>query len=115
MRRRSASPEAETMSYCPPPPPAMSETISLEDPAYLELTWQPVCFSNGCTQSGCVYPSQAMRFSWPSVFPIEVGTAASCIGGFRPATAPLPPPVDEGPGPAEPQPDNSMPTARTAV
>ena len=41
------------MSYWPPPPLAISDTISLEEPAYLAFTWQPVGFSNGLTHSGC--------------------------------------------------------------
>jgi hypothetical protein len=31
---------------------AISETISFDEPAYLALTWQPVCASKGFTQSG---------------------------------------------------------------
>ena len=50
--RRLASPDAETMSYWPPPW-RISVTISSEEPAYLACTSQPVCFSNGFTHSGC--------------------------------------------------------------
>ncbi len=50
--RRSASPEEETMSYWPPPPFFISETISSDEPAYLALTVQPVCCSKGLTQDG---------------------------------------------------------------
>ena len=53
MSRRSASPDAETRSYWPPPPFAISDTISLEDPAYFVLTWQPVACWNGFTHWGC--------------------------------------------------------------
>ena len=52
MSRRSASPDADTMSYWPPPPLAIRDTISLEEPAYLALTWQPVACSNGFTHWG---------------------------------------------------------------
>ena len=41
------------MSYWPPPW-RMSVTISSDEPAYLRLTLQPVCCSNGLTHSGCV-------------------------------------------------------------
>ena len=41
------------MSYWPPPPLAISATISSEVLAYLAFTWQPVCCSNGLTHSGC--------------------------------------------------------------
>ena len=52
MRRRSASPDADTRSYWWPPPLAISETISLEDPAYFTFTWQPVAVWNGLTHCG---------------------------------------------------------------
>src|SRR5436305_1002376 len=42
MSRRLASPEAETMSYCDPPPCRMSVTISSDEPAYFAFTLQPV-------------------------------------------------------------------------
>src|SRR6266540_1970055 len=71
--RRSASPEADTRSYWPPPPLRMSATISSDEPAYLALTLQPVCCSNGLVQSGCAYPSHATRLSWPSPGPMLVG------------------------------------------
>src|SRR6266487_7166525 len=73
MSRRSASPEAETRSYWPPPPLRMSATISSEEPAYLAFTLQPVCCSNGLAQSGWAYPSHATRLSWPSPGPMLVG------------------------------------------
>ncbi len=47
MRRREASPEAETASYSPV---FISLTISSELAATLELTLQPVCFSKSPTQ-----------------------------------------------------------------
>jgi hypothetical protein len=46
--RSEASPEAETASYWPV---FMRLTISSEVPATLVLTLQPVCVSNGVTQS----------------------------------------------------------------
>src|SRR5947209_13998429 len=101
MRRRSASPDAETRSYWPPPPLAISDTISLEDPAYFALTWQPVAASNGLTHCGWAYPSHAIRLSFPSVLPTEVGTGALASGAFSPEV-PLDPPVDELP-PLDPQ------------
>ena len=42
------------MSYWCPPPLAMSETISEDDPAYFTLTWQPVAVSKGLTHWGWV-------------------------------------------------------------
>src|SRR3954454_15170951 len=86
MRRRLASPEAETMSYCEPPPWRMSVTISSEEPAYLACTWQPVCFWKGLTHCGCVDPSHATRLSRPSPGPIFVGR-------FEAALPPPPPPL----------------------
>src|SRR5476651_244359 len=86
MSRRSASPEAETRSYWPPPPLFISETISLDVPAYFALTWQPVCASNSFTHSGCVYPSHAMMFSLPSPFPMTVNVAMLRVGGWGPDT-----------------------------
>jgi hypothetical protein len=50
--RRSASPDEDTMSYWPPPPFFMSETISSEVFAIFPFTWHPVCCSKGFTQSG---------------------------------------------------------------
>src|SRR5512143_3052815 len=52
----------------------MRLNMSFDEPAYFELTLHPVCFSNGLTQSGCVYPSQATSVSFPSPFPMVVGT-----------------------------------------
>src|ERR1700757_3555192 len=85
MRRRSASPDADTMSYCPPPPFAISDTISLDVPANLAFTWHPVCCSKGFTHAGSVYPSQAMRLSLPSPFPMLVSGARSAVGTLSPA------------------------------
>src|SRR6266702_2240519 len=83
--RRSASPEEDTMSYWPPPPFFISETISSELPAYFALTWQPVCCSNGFTQTG---------LRWPSPLPIFLSTGRPAVGTLCPAT----------PGPCVPPP-----------
>src|SRR6516225_8374493 len=83
--RRSASPDEDTMSYWPPPPFFISETISSELPAYFALIWQPVCFSNGFTQSGSRYPSQAIRLSCPSPLPIVFSTGMFAVGTVCPA------------------------------
>src|SRR5215472_7074551 len=93
--RRSASPEEDTMSYWPPPPFFMSETISSELPAYFALTWHPVCCSNGFTQSGFRYPSQAIRLSWPSPLPIFLSTGRFAVGTDCPAVPEpdVPPPL----------------------
>ena len=58
MSRSVASPEAETPSYWPV---RINVTISSDVLPILTLTWQPVCFSNGVTQStfGSVEPSSA--------------------------------------------------------
>src|SRR5438093_13098610 len=69
IRRRLASPEAETASYCPV---RMSVTISSEEPPYLARTLQPVALVNGFTHWGWVYPSHAIRLRAPSPFPILV-------------------------------------------
>ena len=53
MRRRLASPEAETRSYWPPPPPpfaCMSANIWFDVPASLRWMVQPVFCSNGCAK-----------------------------------------------------------------
>src|SRR5215472_18968025 len=89
--RRSASPDDDTMSYCPPPPFAMSATISSEVLAYFALIMQPVCFSNGLTHSGCRYPAQAIRFRWPSPLPIVFSTGRFAVGTAPLGLPPLPP------------------------
>src|SRR5256886_8274360 len=76
IRRRLASPDAETRSHCPPPPPPpvrISETIWFDEPASLRWILQPVCFSNGLRQPGSAYPGHSIRLSAPSPLPIEVG------------------------------------------
>ena len=57
-RRRVASPDADTPSYWPV---FIKVTISSDVLAVFVLTWQPVFFSNGVTQStfGSVEPSSA--------------------------------------------------------
>ena len=55
IRRRLASPEAETRSHWPPPPPPparMRETISLDEPASLRWIMQPVWLSNFFANDG---------------------------------------------------------------
>src|ERR1700675_428063 len=81
MRRRSASPDAETMSQLPPPPSFMRLTISSDEPAGCWLTLQPVAAVNGSTHDLSAYPSHRTRFSWPSPAPIEVGGAIFAVGG----------------------------------
>src|ERR1700674_4166602 len=81
MRRRSASPEAETMSQLPPPPSFMRLTISSDEPAGCWLTLQPVAAVNGSTHDLSAYPSHRTRFSWPSPVPIEVCGATFAVGG----------------------------------
>src|SRR5437899_596203 len=73
MSLRLASPDADTMSYWPPPPCLMRVTISSDVPAYFAWILQPVCLWNGLTHWGCRYPSQATMVSLPSPFPIFVG------------------------------------------
>src|SRR3954470_4307773 len=73
MRRSAASPDAETPSYCAPPPCRMSVTISSDEPANFECTWQPVAFTNGLTHCLYVYPSHWVRFGCPPPLPIDVG------------------------------------------
>src|SRR5581483_7767964 len=86
MRRRSASPDAETMSHCPPPPFAIRLTISSDDCASCTLSLQPVCCSNdavdGCVHVLSTYPGQSIRFSAPSPVPIESSGFMSAVGGF---------------------------------
>src|SRR3954468_7093816 len=69
IRRRLASPDAETASYWPV---RISVTISSDEPPYFALTLQPVAFVNGFTHRCFLLPSHAIRFSWPSVLPTFV-------------------------------------------
>src|SRR6266496_4063396 len=86
MSRRVASPDADTPSYWPV---FINCTISSDVLPILTFTLQPVCCSNGCTQSTfgsfwplSAYPAQAMMFSAPSPLPTEVAIAT--LGGLRP-------------------------------
>ncbi len=86
IKRKEASPEAETTSYSPP---RMSWTISSLVAPTLRLTLQLVSFSKAVTQSasGLVEPSstnpaQATMLTWPSESPIEV--AAGMSGTWMP-------------------------------
>src|SRR5215472_5284379 len=88
--RRSASPDEDTMSYWPPPPSFISETISSELPAYLAFTVHPVCCWKGLTHLGSRYPSQAMRLSCPSPLPTFCSTGRLAVGTVCPEV--LPPP-----------------------
>src|SRR5919204_1457823 len=93
MRRRLASPEAETMSYWPPPPPPpvrMSATIWFEDPASLRFTLQPVCLSNGLRHCGSAYPGHSIRLSVRSALPIDVGRFDFLPADFLPPLLPQP-------------------------
>src|ERR1700674_4422998 len=81
MRRRSASPDAETMSQLPPPPSFIRLTISSEEPAGCWVTLQPVAAVNGSTHDLSAYPSQRTRFSAPSPAPIEVCGFVFAVGG----------------------------------
>src|SRR5918911_5091070 len=75
MRRRLASPEADTRSYWPPPPPppvCMSATISFDEPASLRWILQPVVFSKRFAKLGSEYAGHSIRFSRPSPLPIFV-------------------------------------------
>src|SRR5215468_5165897 len=101
--RRSASPDEDTMSYWPPPPFFMSETISSEVFAIFPFTWHPVCCSNGFTQSGSRYPAQAIRLSWPSPLPTFWSTGRWAVGTLSPAVPDpcgVPPPLLLLPQPA---------------
>src|SRR3954470_7534013 len=99
MRRRVASPDADTPSYCPP---FMSVTISSEEPATLLLTLQPVAFVNGVTQSGSpdllppmAWPAQRTRSPSPSPAPTDFWTGTEGGAGC--------------PAPADPPPDVLLP------
>src|SRR5258708_40166721 len=81
MRRRSASPEADTMSQLPPPPSFMRLTISSDEPAGCWLTLQPVAAVNGSTHDLSASPSHRTRFNAPSPAPIEVGGLMFAVGG----------------------------------
>src|SRR5487761_646546 len=111
MSCRAASPEAETMSYWPPPPPAMRVTISSDEPAYFAVTWQPVVFSNdsidGELHVGSTYPSHAIRFNLPSPRPMAVGVDMPAVGGWSA--------VEPGGVLAEPQAVSAMTAADTTV
>src|SRR5438477_3920381 len=78
MRRRLASPDAETRSYCPPPPPPpvrISATMSFDVPASLRWILQPVSWTNLLAKLGSEYAGHSMRLSDPSPLPIFVGRA----------------------------------------
>src|SRR5690348_860265 len=82
IRRRLASPDAETRSYWPPPPPPpvlISATISFDDPASLRWILQPVCFWNLFAKLGSEYAGHSIRFSDPSPLPIFVGSAPAAL------------------------------------
>ena len=68
----------------------MSWTISSEVLPIFTLTWQPVSFSNGVTQSvsaslepSSAYPAQVIRLSSPSPSPTEA--SGSSLGGSLPS------------------------------
>src|SRR5690348_2566834 len=81
MRRRSASPEAETMSHWPPPPPFIRLTISSEEPAGCRLSLHPVALWKGSAQDLSAYPSHSTRLSAPSVWPTEACGLIVAVGG----------------------------------
>src|SRR2546423_9057148 len=81
MRRRSASPDADTMSHWPPPPFAIRLTISSEDPAGWRLSLQPVAAVNGSAHDLSAYPSHKTRLSWPSPAPIDARGFMVAVGG----------------------------------
>src|SRR5438105_604351 len=81
MRRRSASPDADTMSHWPPPPSFIRLTISSEDPAGCRLSLQPVVAVNGSAQDLSAYPSHKTRLSWPSPAPIDARGFIAAVGG----------------------------------
>src|SRR6266446_6972876 len=81
MRRRSASPDAETMSHWPTPPSFIRLTISSDDPAGCRLSLQPVATVNGSAQDLSAYPSHRTRLSWPSPGPIEARGFKVAVGG----------------------------------
>src|SRR3954453_13801021 len=101
MSRSVASPEAEPASYWPV---FIRLTISSEVPAILELTLQPVAFSNGWTQStvlslepSSAYPAQLTRLTWPSPLPSDF--IMGILGGVNPPvwTWEVPPPLPPQP------------------
>src|SRR5207249_9288720 len=89
MRRRSASPEADTMSYCPPPPFFIRLAISSEEPAYLALMTQCVWSVKGLAHESSTYPSHAIRFSWPSPAPTLSRGFIVAVGGWACVLPPL--------------------------
>src|SRR3954453_21368947 len=107
IRRRVASPEADTPSYWPV---RMSVTISSDVLPILTLTLQPVCCSKSDTQStfgsvepSSTYPAQAMRSTSPSPLPSFLrafGRHGPCPLAPRPlAGADNPPPPPQAPTP----------------
>src|ERR1700736_3358932 len=81
MRRRSASPDADTMSHWPAPPSFIRLTISSDEPAGFWLTLHPVAAVKGSTQDLSAYPSHSTRLSWPSPGPIDACGAIDAVGG----------------------------------
>ena len=74
MKRRLASPDADTRSY-PLPPPWMMLNISFDEPASFRWILQPVCCSNFFAKLGSVYCPHSMTLRAPSPGPIFVGSA----------------------------------------
>src|SRR3954462_15674304 len=86
MRRRLASPDGVTRSYCPPPPERNLGNISSEVPAGTAFTLQPVCFVKVFANDLSAYPSHTTRLSWPSPFlftsgPLAVDPDLQLVGG----------------------------------
>src|SRR6266478_229448 len=77
------------MSHWPPPPPFMRLTISSDDPAYFALTLHPVLAVNCFTHESSTYPSHAIRLSWPSPAPTEVGGFMPAVGGCAAVEPPV--------------------------
>ena len=86
MRRSVASPEADTPSYWPV---FMSADHLVGRVADLALTWQPVCCSNGWTQSTVLSSDAVLGVAGPDDVegpsPSPTAVAAGMLGTLRPA------------------------------
>src|SRR5437588_11137372 len=92
MTRRSASPDVDARSHCPPPPFFNRATNSADVFGLVWWTVQWVCCSNGFTHRGCAYPAHAIRLRAPSPCPIDVCGFMFAVGGCPAPAGPPPPP-----------------------
>src|SRR2546426_1082179 len=94
------------MSYWPPPPLAIRDTISSDDPVYFALTWHPVWCGKAPPLSSPGYPPRAMGFRCPARPPLGAGVFRRGVGGGGGAAP--------GRGVAPPRPQKTPPSETPA-